>query len=303
MTQDVLRPALLKEGDNVALISPSGPVPHDRIEAAVSVLSGWGLRPHVFPNARGNHRYFSGLDEARLADLNTAIRDTSMRAIWCLRGGYGMQRIVDDVDFATLKADPKLVIGFSDITALHFALWQRLRLVSVHGPVAAQFDKGADSLTARAAKHAVMSGEPVVVTADPAEAAAPARTEGTASGPLLGGNLSLIAASTGTQDMPSLAGTVVLLEEVDEPHYKVDRMLNHLCRAGAFEGVAGFAVGQFTNCPEAADIILDRLGHLGVPILGGLPIGHGDQHYAVPHGSMSTLDVASSTLTVSPVTG
>jgi muramoyltetrapeptide carboxypeptidase len=298
---DVLRPRRLSEGDAVALVSPSGPVPAERIEAAVNVLSSWGLRPHVFPNAAGSHRYLAAEDAARLSDLREAFEDPGMRAVWCLRGGYGMQRIVDQLDFDAIKADPKLVIGFSDITALHLALWQRIRLATVHGPVAAQFDKGADSVTARAARQAVMTSEVITVTRDGGESSAPATTSGVASGPLIGGNLSLVAASLGTPDMPLLDGAILLLEEVDEPHYKVDRMLTHLRRSGVIEGVAGVAIGQFTNCPEAAEILLDRLGSLGVPLLGGLPIGHGDQHYAVPLGIPSILDVTAQTLTVEAI--
>lgn len=298
---DVLRPRRLVEGDAVALVSPSGPVPQERIDAAVNVLSGWGLRPQVFPNATGKHRYFAGEDQARLSDLKAALEDPDMRAVWCLRGGYGMQRIVDQLDYDAIAADPKLVIGFSDITALHLALWQRIRLASVHGPVAAQFDRGADSVTARAARQAVMTGEAITVTKDDSEPSAPATTSGVASGPLIGGNLSLVAASLGTPDMPLMDGAILLLEEVDEPHYKVDRMLTHLRRSGVIEGVAGVAIGQFTNCPEAAEILLDRLGSLGVPMLGGLPIGHGEQHFAVPLGIPSILDVTAQTLIVEAI--
>jgi muramoyltetrapeptide carboxypeptidase len=225
-----------------------------------------------------------------------------MRAVWCTRGGYGLQRIVDGVDYAAVRADPKLVVGFSDITALHLALWQRTGLVTVHGPVAAQMDKGPDSITAQGAKHAVMSSQPVTVKADPAELTYAVRTPGRAEGRLLGGNLSLLSSSVGTADMPDLSGAILLIEEVGEVPYRVDRLLTQLLRANALARVAGFAVGQFTECGEVADVIAERLAPLGVPILGGLPIGHGDQHLAVPLGTLSTLDADAGTLLVAPAT-
>jgi muramoyltetrapeptide carboxypeptidase len=266
------------------------------------VLTSWGLRPQVFPHALERVGYLGGTDEQRLADVNQALADPVMRAVWCTRGGYGLQRIVDRVDFAAVTADPKLVVGFSDITALHLALWQRAGLVTVHGPVAAQLDKGADSITAEGAKHALMSGQPVTVKADPAELTYPVRTPGRAEGRLIGGNLSLLASSAGTADLPDLTGAILLIEDVAEVPYRVDRMLTQLLRANALAGITGVAIGQFTECGDVTEVITERLAPLGVPLLGGLPIGHGDQHLAVPHGAMSTLDADAGTLVVAPAT-
>jgi muramoyltetrapeptide carboxypeptidase len=286
----------------VALVSPSGPVAPHRVAAAIMVLTSWRLRPQVFPYALERTGYLAGTDEQRLSDLNKALGDPSMRAVWCTRGGYGVQRIVDGVDFAAVKADPKLVVGFSDITALHLALWQRTGLVTVHGPVAAQMDKGGDSATAQGAKHALMSGQPVAVKADPAELTYPVRTGGRAEGRLIGGNLSLLAASAGTPDLPDLTGAILLIEEVAEGPYRVDRMLTQLLRCNALAGAVGIAVGQFTECGDVAEVIAERLAPLGVPLLGGLPIGHGEQHVAVPLGTPSTLDADAGTLIVAPAT-
>jgi muramoyltetrapeptide carboxypeptidase len=302
MVLPVILPSALRPGDAVALVSPSGPVAPHRVAAAIMVLTKWGLRAQVYPNVMERAGYLGGPDEQRLADLNAAFADPSMRAVWCTRGGYGLQRIVDRVDYAAVSADPKLVIGFSDITALHLALWQRTRLVTVHGPVAAQLDKGADSITAQGAKFAIMSGQPVSVKSDPAEPTSSVRTSGRAQGPLLGGNLSLIAASAGTPDLPDLSGAILLIEDVSEYPYRVDRMLTQLMRANALDGIAGVAVGQFTDCGEVSEVIAERLAPLGVPLLGGLPIGHGDQHVAVPLGTQATLDADAGTLVVAPAT-
>lgn len=268
----------------------------------MTVLTGWGLRPKVYPHVLERHGYFGGTDLQRLGDLNDALADPEVRAIWCTRGGYGIQRIVDHLNFGLVPEDPKLVIGFSDITALHLALWRRARLATVHGPVAAQLDKGADSVTARGAWHVLTSGEPVVVQADPAELTHSVRTPGRADGRLIGGNLSLLAASAGTADMPDLFGAILLLEEVGEAPYRVDRMLTHLLRTGIMADVSAVAIGQFTDCGEVAGVIAERLAPLGVPLLGGLPIGHGEQHVAVPLGTPATLDADAGRLVVTSAT-
>src|SRR5688572_4773064 len=152
-----LRAHPLRPGDSVALVSPSGPVPAERVEHAVAVLTSWGLKPHVYPSVFKRFGFLGGTDEERAADLNAALSDPHIRAVWCTRGGYGAQRIVDRLDLTAIAADPKLVIGFSDITAVHLALWRRLGLATVHGPVAAQLDKGAGSITALGAYHTIMT--------------------------------------------------------------------------------------------------------------------------------------------------
>lgn len=298
-----VRPNVLREGDLVALVAPSGPVPPQRAAAAVEVLSAWGLRVRMGAYALGKHTFFAGTDDERLDDLNAALRDGEVRAVLCLRGGYGMQRIVDGVDFDAVRADPKLVMGFSDITALHLALWCETGLATVHGPVAAQFDKGAGSPTVRGAYKALMTSEDVTVVADPGESTFRVRTEGRAEGRLLGGNLAMLAATVGTRHAPDLSDAILLVEDVTEAPYRIDRMLTHLRRAGWLAALKGIAVGQFTDCADegrttAEDVLVERLTTLGVPVLGGLPIGHGDQHLAVGLGVPAVLDVPAGTLTV-----
>lgn len=297
------RPHKLKEGDLVALVAPSGPVPPDRAAAAVDVLTGWGLRTRMGAYALGKHTFFAGTDEERLEDLNAALRDEEVRGVLCLRGGYGMQRIVEDIDFAAVKADPKLVMGFSDITALHLALWCETGLATVHGPVASQFDKGAGSPTARGAYTALMTGEDITVAADPDESTFRVRTSGTAEGTLIGGNLSMLATTIGTRHAPDLAGAILLIEDLNEAPYRIDRMLTQLLRAGWLDGIAGIAVGQFTDCADEGrttpeDVLTERLAGIGVPVLGGLPIGHGDEHVAIGLGMPAVLDADAGTLTV-----
>lgn len=292
----------------MALVAPSSWVPPERARAAVDVLTGWGLRVRMGAHALGRHTYLSGTDEQRLADLNDALRDPAVRGVLCLRGGYGAQRIADRIDLAAARADPKLVLGFSDITALHLALWAGAGLPTVHGPTVTQFDRGAASPTALSARHALMSGEPVTVTAQDAESTRELRVPGRAEGRLLGGNLTLLATSAGTPFRPDLRGAILLLEDVHEEPYEIDRFLVQLTRAGWLDGLAGVAVGQFTDCaaadpfqPGVVEVLAERLSPLGVPVLGGLPIGHGDQQVAVGLGVPATLDATAGTLIVDPV--
>ncbi|WP_431925790.1 S66 peptidase family protein [Micromonospora wenchangensis] len=308
MTADdpsVLRPPVLREGDTVLLVSPSGPTRPERVARGIELLTGWGLRPQVAPNAYARRGYLAGDDALRAADLNAAFADPRVRGVICTRGGYGAQRVVDLIDMAAVRRDPKVVAGFSDITALQFALWRGARLAGVHGPGAAWVDERTPLLSAESLHAALMTTAPVTVEAVPGEETYPVRVPGRAVGRLLGGNLCLITATLGTPDMPDLTGAVLLVEEVQEPPYKVDRMLTHLRRAGVLDGLAGVAVGQFTDCADGwattvVDVLTDRLGDLGVPVLGGLPIGHGPGQLTVPVGTSATLDATAGTLTVTP---
>jgi muramoyltetrapeptide carboxypeptidase len=206
---------------------------------------------------------------------------------------------------AAVRRDPKVVVGFSDITALQLALWRGARLATVHGPGAAWLDERTPAASAESLRSALTTAAPVTVKRDQAEETAPVVVPGVARGTLLGGNLSLLGSSVGTADMPDLTGAILLIEEVDEPPYKVDRMLTHLRRAGVLARIAGVAVGQFTNCADRWDVpvaavLAERLGDLGVPVLGGLPIGHGVGQVTVPVGVPAVLDADAGTLTAEP---
>jgi muramoyltetrapeptide carboxypeptidase len=302
---EVVRPRALRPGDLVAVVSPSGPAQPERVATGVALLRSWGLRPVPAPHVFDRHAFLAGTDPARADDLNRALADPQVRGVVVTRGGYGAQRIVDRINPAPVRRDPKPVVGFSDITALHLALWRAARLACLYGPGVAWLPDRTGDVSAQSLHDALMTTEPVVVKQDPSAQTATVTRGGIARGTLLGGNLCLLTATLGTPDFPDLTGAILLLEEVDEPPYKVDRMLTQLRRSGVLRRLSGLAIGQFVRCTDewltdVADVLADRLGDLGVPILGGLPIGHGPDQLTVPVGVPATLDVAAATLTVAP---
>ncbi len=332
---------MLRPGDTVALVSPSSAPDPDRVAHGVAMLTSWGLSVQHGTDLYARYGYLAGPDSVRRAALQAALDDPRVRAVICTRGGYGAQRIVDDLDLTAMRTDPKVVVGFSDITALQLALWRVARLASVHGPGAAWSDRRTPAASADSLRDALMTTRPVLLHRDPqaetgslalpgsprrqqparrddpaapdstatrdstASRNSPAPPHGHAAGPLLGGNLCLLATTAGTPDLPDLTGAILLLEDVDEAPYRIDRMLTQLHRAGARSAVAGVARGPFTDStattgPGVAEVLHERLAPLGVPVLGGLPIGHGPGQLTVPVGTPARLDVTAGTLTVAP---
>lgn len=299
-------PPMLKPGDQVRLVSPASTPARDSVANTVRFLDGLGLRPTVGAHAFDRHGYLAGTDEDRLADLNEALRDPDVRAIMATRGGKGAYRIADQLDFAAARRQPKLLIGYSEITVLHLALWQHCRQPGLHGAPFEQSWAGAES--ARSFLDGVFTTNPVTVAARADEPTAALTTTGTASGILLGGNQDMVATATGWI-LPSLDGAILLLEAYNLRLGHIDRQLTMLEKSGRLRGIRGVAVGQYTACDASPDdehdwtamnVLRDRVHRLGVPVLGGLPIGHGDNPIAVPLGTMATLDADSGTLTVAP---
>ena len=260
---------------------------------------GWEpiLGAHVLLRAG----YFAGDDAQRAADLNRALADDSIDAIWCLRGGYGTMRILDALDYDAVARRPKPVIGYSDITALHCALASRCEIVSYHGPTARSplSDFTRDSF----ACALVYGGDSCGTSAD-----ARVLRGGTAQGMLAGGNLALLSALAGTRFAPRLADAILVLEDIDEAVYRVDRMLRQLLLAGLLDDVRAIVFGACTNCPEESDdgarrlddVIFEVAEALGVPALVGVPVGHIENQWTLPLGAPAALDADRRTLSVLP---
>lgn len=300
----ILRARALREGDCVALVAPAGPLSSsDEISRAEGIVRALGLVPRVMPAASRKLGYLAGTDEERASDFNEALRDPQIRGIFALRGGYGTMRILDRIDYGAAARDPKVILGYSDLTALLNAITQRTGLVTFHGPVAAlsQFTPN----EVRWLRAAVMSGRPLGALHVPN---ASVLSAGYASGRVVGGNLSLVSSLAGTPQQIDTSGAILVLEDVEEPPYRIDRMLTQLRMSGAFERAAGVIAGGWTNCDVAedhvyaglplADVLRDRLSDLGIPVLADLPVGHIEEQWTLPIGAHATLDTALRTLTI-----
>lgn len=294
-----LRPAPLSAGARVGVVAPCSPVPPDRLERGLECLRSWGYRPVELPHLRAVRGHLAGDDTVRAADLEEALGRSDLRAVWVARGGFGATRVAERVDWSLARADPKPVIGFSDATALLHAAWRQVRLVTVHGAVVTSLSSAGSA--ARRLRD-LLEGRLGVG----AQLAACGRTvvPGVAEGPLLGGNLAVLCATVGTPLELDLAGAVVLLEDVNEAPYRVDRMLTQLRRAGRLGAVVGIALGRFVGCeppgerPSATitEVLEERLGDLGVPVLSGLPVGHGPDQLPLPHGARVRMDAEAGTV-------
>ncbi len=295
-------PPKLSPGDTVRLVSPASTPTKEGVERSVRLLDSFGLRVelgrHIF-DALG---YLAGRDADRLADLNDALNDPKVRAIIATRGGKGAYRIADGLDFEAMRAHPKILIGFSEVTILHLALWKNAGVPGIHGACwdAGQF--GEES--AQSFKRAILTAESITVRSSPIESTAALTTGGQARGILLGGNLDMIATAAGWM-LPSLKGTILLIEDVEKGLGHIDRHLTRLLKTGCLDGVVGIAIGQFTGFSPSrgwtvVDVLRDRLASVEVPILGGLPLGHGPNAIALPVGTEAILDADQGTLTVTP---
>jgi muramoyltetrapeptide carboxypeptidase len=302
-----IRPPALKPGDRVRIVAPAFPG-DGRLVRGQQILESFGLVVEYGDHVYDQFGYLAGTDADRLADLNAAFRDPGVRCVYGARGGYGTQRIIDGLDVAAVRHDPKIFIGFSDLTALHSKLWRSARLVSLYGPLATWTDSRTGPDSVESVRKALMTADPIVVTRDPGEPSSAVNIKGKgsgiASGPLLGGNLTMIETSVACGDLPNLDGAIFLFEDTGEAPYSYDRMLNQLRRVNALRRIAGVAIGQFNAAGDgssgwtAAQAVTDRLADLGVPVLGGLRIGHGNGQLTVPIGATATIDTIAGTLTV-----
>ena len=294
----------LESGANIALIAPAGPLQKpDDLPRAQENARTFGWEPIVGPHATERTGYLAGHDRDRLNDINRALRDPNIDAIWCLRGGYGMMRILPAIDYDALSRTPKAIIGYSDITALHAAVQRKCKLITFHGPTAREMltDFSRDSLQRAVAKQTDSCG----TAPDAREINA-----GTAEGRLVGGNLAVLASLCGTPYAPDFTDGILILEDINEPVYRIDRMLHQLKLAGALNVCKAIGFGECVSCPQDAgggarsfDEVLGEVAHaVGIPCLAGIPLGHIAEQWTFPLGAMAKLDTRTRTLTVTSYT-
>jgi muramoyltetrapeptide carboxypeptidase len=315
-----IKPKALRRGDTIGVVVPAGPVNRERIDRALARIEDRGFHIKTYGNVYRTQSYLAGDDATRAEELMTAFGDPETTAVWCARGGYGVVRLLERLDFDLIRRHPKVFIGFSDITALHVAIQQRAGLVTFHGPnLQDGFGKPDDIPAANesALWNAVMNDSRPQQTGyefDFAQAGPVERrtiSAGEASGPLLGGNLAVLCGLMGTPFEIETAGRILFIEDVSERLYRIDRYLAQLTLAGKLQSAAGVLVGSFSyeegderdSEGDVSALLEEYLGGLGIPVLAGFPAGHEQYNLTLPMGALIKLDANSRRLTVleSPV--
>jgi muramoyltetrapeptide carboxypeptidase len=290
----MIRPARLQAGDSVGIVATGRKVSPDDIKHAVDILESWGLTIVAAPHLHSSeHAYLAASDEHRLHDLQHMIDDPQIRAVFCARGGYGTTRFIDKVDFSPLLTQPKWIAGFSDVTAIHLNL-ARLGVQSLHATMPLLFAQHNATRSINSLRNIIFGGS--------TEINVPPSTyniKGRATGPVIGGNLSLVVDSLATRNEPPFEGAILMLEETDEHLYKLDRMMTHLHRAGKLQVLRGLLIGHITSPQETslpfgetlADIVRRLAATYNYPVAFGMPFGHENPNLAWVHGASMTLSV------------
>lgn len=294
MTNRNIVPPRLKSGDKVGIVAPARKISESQLQPAIAVLESWGLKPILAKNIfSGNHSYLAGTDDERRADFQSVIDDTEIRAIFAARGGYGSTRILEEIDFSRLEKDPKWIIGFSDVTAFHLRLLL-MGIASIHATMPIFFGRRESQDSVETIRSILFNGN-----CDIEFAAAEHNRLGRATGEVIGGNLSLIVDALNTASEPDTRGKILVLEEVDEYFYKVDRMFTQLRRAGKLSDLAGLLIGHTTDLKNSdldfgetlEQIVTHAVRDYEYPVAFSFPTGHQEPNYAWIHGAIATVDV------------
>ncbi len=290
----------LGTGARVALVAPSGILPDPaHVERARANVESMGWIPIVGENVSALHGYLAGTDTQRASDLNAALRDEAIDAVWCVRGGYGAMRLLPQIDYTALRENPRPLIGFSDITALHAAIHRECGIVSFHGPTAR-------GVLTDFSRNSLLRA--LVTQVDSCGIAPNGRVlrPGLARGRLAGGNLALVASLMGTPWSVDFEGAILVLEDIDESVYRVDRMMQQLLLSGALSRCAALVTGDFrppvSESPlenrRLDDVLSEAADQAGIPCLSGAPFGHIDDQWTIPLGAMAELNTSELSLRV-----
>lgn len=295
-----LKPILaapLKKGDTIGIIAPAGPVRNENdFSAGLKILTGLGFKTRYRADILQHNGYLAGTDQERLAELHELWRDPEVQAILAVRGGYGCLRLLPDLDFALIREHPKMLIGFSDLTVLLSAIRQQTGLITFHGPMLttlAKSDRDSQEaffnlLTGRSIPELKVKGLEIL-------------KGGQARGNLLPGNLTSLVHLLGTPWEPDWRDAILVLEDIGEAPYRIDRLLTHLWAAGRLEQIAGLILGDFDQCGEREAIwqrALDLLAHHPIPIWANFPCGHGSRNRILPVGVETQLDSSTGSLSI-----
>ena len=290
----------LKPGATIGLVSPASSISDQKIQTAVTNLEGLGFRLVFGKNAKAQKGYLAGEDQGRIDDLHQFFQDDKIDGIWCLRGGYGSARLLPDLDYKLIRKNPKVLIGYSDITALLNSIYKKCGLLGFHGPVASSTftDFTVQSLQSMLLETTIPP--PIQLSEDKAYTI----RSGQAEGKLVGGNLSLISALSGSPYLPKFKNKIVFLEDVGEKPYRIDRMLTHLLYSTDLHKAAAIVLGVFAGCEADPDdkslslkeTLQDRLGQISIPVVYGFPFGHVADNATLAIGMRTSLDTATGKL-------
>lgn len=302
----MLLPKKLRKGDTIGVIAPASPPDMKRLQQAIPFFTNLGLNVKLGKYINQTYGYLAGTDEQRLADLHDMIADKEVRAIIFARGGYGTGRIAASIDYELIKDNPKIIWGYSDITYLHTAIRQKTGLVTFHGPMPAS-DIADPSFDEISSNSFCQLFNPITLVYDERIAPLDVLVEGVGTGELVGGNLSLITSTLGTEFEIETDGKILCLEDIGELPYRIDSMLNQLKLAGKLDQVSGIVVGDFANADpnDKPSLSLEEVfeyyfSDLHCPVMTGFKIGHCFPHFAVPLGREATLNTVNKTLTICP---
>lgn len=291
-------PKALKKGDTIAITCPSGYIDKTVVLEAKQQLEAWGFKVIIGATVAKSDNYFSGPDELRLKDLQKFLDNPEVAAILMGRGGYGMSRIIDELDFGAFARQPKWLCGFSDITVIHSHIQTNYGVATLHGPMCSSFSKENIKRDFLKAYKQILTGKPVTYTA-PASAY---NVPGKAGGILVGGNLAMLAHLSGSGSAMNSQGKILFIEDIGEHLYNIDRMLYNLRRSGAFDRLAGVICGGFTDMEDTTrpfgqdiyQILSHHFGSLGVPLAFNFPAGHIDENWPLCLGGYHELEVKKS---------
>ncbi len=288
-------PPFLQCGDTIGITCPSGYVSAERVHYAVHVLQRWGYRVQIGKTVGSEHFYFSGTDEVRRADLQAMLDNPEIAAILMGRGGYGMSRIIDDLDFTSFYRQPKWICGFSDITLLHSHIHTNYNIATLHSPMCGAFSPATEHTDFLLSLKRALEGKPAIYQTP----VSPFNRHGKATGILTGGNLAMLAHATGSVSEIDTRDKILFIEDIGEYLYNADRMLLNLKRARKLEKPAGLIIGGFTEMQDTErpfgqtieQIIAEKVAEYDYPVCFGFPAGHQDINYTLMQGAMHELTV------------
>ncbi len=304
-------PAPLKPGDKVALTAPGSPVTEDKLECAVNSLKFLELKPVIMKSCYNSYGYLAGPDLQRAADINTAFADKSVKAVFCLRGGYGSPRLLPYLDFDTIREHPKVLAGYSDITILLNCITQQCGFVTFHAPMPSEDYTTLDTFTLQSLKHALFSSPHTYTLHNPKNSPLKILYPGHAKGILAGGNLSLLVSTLGSPYEIDTKGKILFIEEVNEQPYKIDRMLTTLSIAGKFRDCKGIIFGTFSQCFRLdkknncnntlsfQEILTETVLPFKKPTVTNLQAGHIFPQMTLPIGACISLDLTAYSANIS----